>query len=188
MGQVPGQPTNTNPLQTTGFAFSIKRLPNITFFGQGANVPGVTFGSIDYQTPMSITIPVPGDSIEYEDLTLKFIVDENVSDWLEIYNWMQALSRIKELNLDPVDGQPATVSDATLLILTSARNVNVKVFFRDLFPVNLTGLDFDAAVTDLDPIIATVSFKFCYIDVEVIGQNQLDLELSEFCPTALPPP
>jgi hypothetical protein len=80
------------------------------------------------------------------------------------------------------------VSDATLLILTSARNVNVKVFFRDLFPINLTGLEFDAAVTDLDPIIGTATFKFCYIDVEVIGQDQLDLELSAFCPTAIPPP
>lgn len=188
MGEIPGQPTNTNPLQTTGFQFVIKRLSNVVFFGQGANLPGITFGSIEQPTSMSISIPIPGDSIEFEDLVLKFIVNENMADWLEVYNWMRALSRIKELSLDDVADQPATVSDATLFILTSNRNVNIKVFFRDLFPVNLTGLDFDATVTDLDPIIGEVTFKFCYYDVEVVGQDQLNLELSELCATALPPP
>ncbi len=188
MGQLTGQPTNTNPLQPTGFRFVIQRLPNIVFFGQGANLPGVTFGVAKQSTPLSIEIPIPGDSIEFEDLTLKFMVNENMADWLEVYNWIRALSRIKELNLDDVADQPATVSDATLFLLTSNRNVNIKVFFRDLFPTNITGLDFDATVTDIDPIIGNATFTFCYYDVEVVGENQLDLELSEFCPTELPPP
>jgi len=188
MGQIPGQPTNTNPLQTTGFRFVIQRLPGVVFFGQTANLPGLTFGSIAYETPMSQAIPIPGDSIEYEDLSLKFMVDENLGDWLEVYNWMLALSRVKELNLDDVGNQPATVSDATLFILTSNQNVNIRVFFRDLFPTNINGLEFDATVTDLDPIIGEATFKFCYYDVEVVGQDQLDLELSDFCVTAIPPP
>ena len=181
MGQIPGQPTNTNPLQTTGFRFVIQRLPNVVFFGQGANLPGLTFGSIAYETPMSQAIPIPGDSIEFEDLSLKFMVSENMADWIEVYSWILALSRIKELNLDDVRDQTATVSDATLFILTSNRNVNIKVFFKDLFPTNLTGLDFDATVTELVPIIGEATFKFCYYDVEVVGEDAMDVELSEFC-------
>ena len=185
MGQIPGQPTNTNPLQTTGFRFVIQRLPTGTFFGQGANIPGITFGIAEQTTALSIKIPIPGDTIEFEPLSLKFMVDENLTDWLEVYNWILALSRIKELSLGDVGGQPATVSDATLYILTSSRNVNVRVFFRDLFPTNITGIEFDATVTDLDPIVGEATFKFCYYDIEVIGQDQLDLELSEFCSTNL---
>ncbi len=188
MGQIPGQPTNTNPLQTTGFRFVIQRLPNVVFFGQGANLPGLAFGVAVQDSPMSAPIPIPGDTVEFEDLSLKFIVDENMVDWIEVYSWILALARVKELNLDDVKGQPATVSDATLFILTSNRNVNIKVFFRDLFPTNLTGLDFDATVTELVPIIGEATFKFCYYDVEVVGEDQLNVELSEFCATHLPPP
>ena len=188
MGQIPGQPTNTNPLQATGFRFAIQRLPNVVFFGQAANLPGFTFGHIDFEQPMSPKIPIPGDSVDFEDLNIKFQVSENFSNWLEIFNWVQALARIKRLELETVDDQEATVSDATLYILTSSRNVNVRVFFRDLFPTNLTSLDFDAAVTDIDPVMADATFKFCYYDVEVVGRDQVDFEISEFCPTALPPP
>lgn len=185
MGQVPGQPTNTNPLSPTGFRFAIQRLPNVVFFGQAANLPGFTFSHIEYQTPMSPNIPVPGDSVEFEDLIVKFMVNETIANWLEIYNWVRALSRIKDLNLDTQDGQEAKVSDALLYILTSNRNVNIRVFFRDLFPTNLTSLDFDATVTDIDPLIADATFKFCYYDIEVVGRDQVDFEISEFCVTAL---
>ena len=188
MGELPGQPTNTNPLQVTGFRFVIQRLPNVVFFGQGANLPGLTFGSVIQSSPMSAPIPVPGDSVEFEDLSLKFIVNENIADWLEIYNWILAMAHIKELSLDDVGDQTSKVSDATLFILTSSRNVSIKVFFRDLFPTNLSGIDFESTVTDLDPPVGQASFKFCYYDVEVVGQDQVDLELSEFCATALPPP
>ena len=185
MGQVPGQPTNTNPLNPTGFRFAIQRLPNVVFFGQAANLPGFTFSHIEYKTPMSPTIPVPGDSVEFEDLIVKFMVNETLANWLEIYNWVRALARIKELNLDTQDGQEAKVSDALLYILTSNRNVNVRVFFRDLFPTNLSSLEFDAAVTDIDPIMADTTFKFCYYDIEVVGRDQVDFEISEFCSNAL---
>lgn len=185
---LPGQPTNTNPLNPTGFTFFIQRLPNVVFFGQGVNLPSVAFGHAVQSSPMSAPIPVPGDTVTFDDLVLKFMVDENLADWLEVYNWIQALARIKELNLDEVDGQTAEVSDATLFIRTSNRNVNLRVFFRDLFPVNLTGLDFDATVTDIIPIIGEATFKFCYYDVEVVGEDILTQALEEFCPTALPPP
>ena len=188
MGLLPGQPTNTNPLQTTGFRFVIQRLPNVVFFGQGANLPRLTFGSIVQSAPMSAPIPVPGDTVEFGDLSLKFMVNENIADWLEVYNWILAMARIKELNLDDVGDQTSKVSDATLFILTSSRNVNIKVFFRDLFPTNLTGIDFESTVTDLDPILGQASFKFCYYDVEVVGEDQVNVELADFCATALPPP
>lgn len=182
-----GQPSNTNPLQITGYRFFIQRLPHVVYFGQAGNLPGFSFGSIDYSTPMSPVIPIPGDSVTFDPLSVKFIVDENMANWKEIYHWVQALARIKELNLEPREGQEATVSDAVLYILTSNKNVNLKVFFRDLFPVSLTGLDFDSSVTDLDPFIAEATFKYCYYEFEVL--ETLDLSnFSDECPTAPPSP
>lgn len=123
----------------------------------------------------------------FDDFTVKFIVDENIADWLEIYNWILALARMKELNLDPHDGQEATVSDATLFILTSNKNINIKVYFRDLFPVSITGLEFDSTVSDLDPPIGEATFKYCYYEFEIVGASAVG-DLPTGCATEPPPP
>lgn len=183
---LPGQPTNTNPLQVTGYRFTITRLPNVVYFLQSANLPGIIFGNISWPTPMSSFIEIPGDTVKFAPFTMKFVIDENLSDWLEIFNWVQALARVKELNLDPVNGQTATVSDGTLYLLTSNKNVNVKVTFRDMFPIALSGIDFDSAVTDLPAVLGTVTFAYSYYDVEVVGAVSVPT-LPEDCAVALPP-
>jgi hypothetical protein len=56
-------------------------------------------------------------------------------------------------------------SDATLLILNSSFQTVGKVKFRDLFPTQLTGIPFDATITDQEYFTATVSFKYTMFDV-----------------------
>lgn len=183
---IPGQPINTNPLRVTGYRFTIKRLPNVVYFLQSANLPGINFGEILWATPMSAVIPIPGDSVTFAPFTVKFIIDENLADWLEIFNWIQALSRVKALDLDPENGQTATVSDGTLYLLTSNSNVNVKVTFKDMFPVILAGLSFDSAVKEVVPIIGEATFAYSYYDVEVVGALVGPI-LSAVCAVVLPP-
>ena len=42
-------------------------------------------------------IPVPGDKIVFEDLTLRFIVDEDLVNYTEIYNWIKGLGYPEDL-------------------------------------------------------------------------------------------
>ena len=83
-------PAQLNPLSPNGFQFAVQKLPDITFFCQQANLPGIMLGEPVFATPFS-TQPIPGDTLSYEPLELQFLVDENMQNYKVLYNWIVAL-------------------------------------------------------------------------------------------------
>ena len=130
-------------------------------------------------------IPVPGDKINFEDLTLKFIVDEDLVNYTEIYNWIKGLGYPEDLEqiydlqrenknrYSRLNSQMNIYSDGTLQILTSNQRANVQVKFYDLFPYDLTTLIFDATVTDGDPLSAQAKFKYTFFELTDLQGNPL---------------
>ena len=53
-----------------------------------------------------------------------------------------------------------TYSDATLTILSSKNNALLEVRFSDLYPVSITGLNYDQQPTDVDYLTASVVFGY----------------------------
>ena len=51
--------------------------PNLTWFCQAVNVPGVSIEGIDVFNPHA-TLPVHGNKVSFEELTVRFIVDEHM--------------------------------------------------------------------------------------------------------------
>jgi len=41
-------PSNINPLSPNGFLFNILKLPNLSFFCQSVNLPGITLGAPEF--------------------------------------------------------------------------------------------------------------------------------------------
>ena len=108
------QPTNLNPLYPTYFQFMLERTPKVTYFCQSANLPGMSLNMIEQPTPF-VGIPHSAGSPEFEDLTVNFLVDENLTNWLEIWNWMKSASNVKD-HSEYIDADEH-YSDATLVIL-----------------------------------------------------------------------
>ena len=50
----------------------------------------MTLGSAVQSTYLK-DIPVPGDKLRYEDLTINFMVDEELENYIQIYQWMTSL-------------------------------------------------------------------------------------------------
>ena len=75
------QPDKLDYASPTQFKFGIIQLPKVEFFTVSANLPGITLPAATYATPFK-DIPTMGEKLEYEDLTITFIVDE----FLENYN------------------------------------------------------------------------------------------------------
>ena len=48
------------------------------------------YSSISVPTPLK-TIDIAGDEVTFEELSIKFIVDENMKNWLSIYDWIIGL-------------------------------------------------------------------------------------------------
>lgn len=177
MSAIQNQPINPNYLSPVGFRFRIERLPNVNYFCQTANLPGVTTGFVNIQTPLG-DMPQTGDRLDYQQLDVLFKVDEDLRNWIEMYDWMQALARNPDFTVarnfsnrqaPRVNREGAAASfksDATLQILTSHKNVNINVFFRDCFPIGLSGLSFDSTRDNIDYLECQASFKYRRFDIE----------------------
>ena len=158
------QPSNTNALLITEFKFTMQRIPTVTYFCQSANIPSVSVSNIEKGTMFS-PINLPG-SFNFEDLNLSFVVDEDMKNWLEIYDWMRSTSNAEDFA--DFATQEQHLSDATLVITNSAMRGKLVVNFRDCFPKSLSGIEFNSAVTDPEPIVANTTFGFTTYSIERI--------------------
>ena len=177
------QVSNRNFLSPTGFRFTLNRAPKVAFFGNTANIPSMTLGVANQSTYLK-DIEVPGDKIIFEDFSLRFLVDENLENYMEIYNWIRGLGFPESLeeiyNLQrtgkidqPLDKVMNVFSDGTLQVLTSHQNPNFKVVFQDLWPYSLSTLQFDATSEDIQYFTADVSFKYTIYNITDLSGNAL---------------
>jgi len=181
----PGTPIqNRNFLSPTGFKFSLKRCPSAAFFCNQANIPALDLG-IAQQTSYLKDIDIPGDKIIFGDLNLRFLVDEDLFNYMEIQNWIRGLgypeklSQLKDLAEDGKIksrfGQSGEniYSDATLQILSNNLVPKFQVMFKDVFPYSLSTISFDATDTDIEYFTAEVSFKYTIYDMQDMSGNPL---------------
>ena len=192
------QPTQLDYASPTQFKFNVVKIPKVEYFVTSINIPGITLGS-GLQTTRFKDIPVAGDKLTYDALSLSFLVDENLENYREIHGWLVGLgfpSTHREFNdllsvgqdrfpisqlasnsaqdggkipKNPVQSQGPTLSDATLIVLSSKNNPVVEVRFKDLFPLSLTGLSYNQQETDVNYLTATVTFD--YLNYEFATPN-----------------
>ena len=168
----PGTPlSNRNFLSPVGFKFSLKRAPGVAFFCNQANIPSLDLGIAEQPTWLK-NIDVPGDKIQFGDLTLRFLVDEDLVNYMELQRWISGLGYPEDmdefLKLEGETVMPSNFgnagdqiySDGTLQILSSNLVPSFQVVFTDLFPYTLSTVMFDATDTDIEYFTADVSFKY----------------------------
>ena len=158
---------NRNFLSGVGFKFNLTKFPKVDFFSNSARIPELNL-ELTRQPSYLKNIDVPGERLTYGDLTLRFLVDENMENYISVYNWLKGLGfpettqEYKDLTTDK-DGQrdnKEAFCDGTLRILNSNYREVAKVKFIDLFPTSLTSLDFDATNTDVQFFTAEATFKY----------------------------
>lgn len=176
MSALDNQPTNKNFLSPNGFKFGIKKLPNVNFFVQSVNLPSFSLGTVDVENPF-IKIPFPGDKLTYGQLDVTFKVDEDLANYLELYNWLVGIGypdnfgqrgAIEPPNVNIVSGE-GVYTDAILIITNSKMNPNFQVTFKDLYPINLSELQFDSTVTDIDYLTCTATFAYRIFTISVLS-------------------
>ena len=156
-------PENHNALLTNYFQFSIHKVPNIVYFCQSAILPGMKFGEVEQPTIFSHPIKVPVGSVRFDPLILGFKVDENLTNWLEIHNWMKSNSNYVSDSQVPYSEQ---ASDGILLLTNSSYKPKIKVVFKRLFPILLGGIEFNTNNPDAKEAQSTVTFSFTDYAVE----------------------
>ena len=168
---------NRNFLSPIGFKFSLTKAPKVSFFSNTAQIPGLTLMAAEQPTYLK-DIPRPGDKMEFQDFTLRFLVDENLENYMQIQNWMRGIAfpdnlteiyRLWSGKADFADSDPKNpdnlVSDGTLMVLDSTNNPQFMVIYSDLWPTELTSLQFDATPGDIDYFTAEVTFKYTIYEI-----------------------
>ena len=171
-----------NFLQPSGFQMIISRAPKIAYFGNAVNIPDLLLGTTIQPTQALKNLPVPGEIIEFGDLTLRFLVDENMENYIEVQNWIRGIGFPESLEQiydfqDETEGVARPdlqstmniYSDGTLIVYDSLSNPNFKVHFDNMFPYSLTTLQFDATLADTEYFTAEVAFKYDVYNIEAVG-------------------
>lgn len=175
-------PTTYDFLRPNAFKFSIKDLPKTSFTCQSANLPQLALGSAIQPTPFT-DLPVIGDKPNWGDFTIRFLIAEDMSNYLELYRWLIALSFPEDYNQFknfagnrisrfPFVTKPngteeiLAYSDGTLTILDSTNTPKVNIIYKNLFPVSLEALDFDIASQSVEYFTAIATFKYTVFEIE----------------------
>ena len=181
------QPDNLDLARPTQFRFSILKIPNTEYFIQEVNLPGIAFSGDAVLNTRFTSLNMMGDTVNYEPLEISFSVQENLSNWREIHDWMvgigfpentaQFADAISDASATrtSVPSRTANVStlqsDATLMIMTNKNNPTVKVNFKNVYPTSLSGVSFDTKDTDAQNLTATMTMSYDYYNLEVLGSK-----------------
>ena len=180
------QISNRNFLSPIGFKFSLAKFPKVSYFCQTANIPSMNLGIQQQSTPFR-SLPLEG-FIEYDPLTLSFLVDEDLENYLILHNWIRALGTpddtlertnyklkmAQEFGKDNND----LYADGTLMVLNSNFNHNFDIVFEDLIPIGLNALEFNASVDGTEYATASVSFRYLAFQIRSSEQTKRNTQLT----------
>ena len=184
------QPDKLDYASPTQFKFGIHQLPKVEFFTLSANVPGISAGVVTRATPFK-DIPIVGDKLTYDNLSITFQVDEYLENYVSLHNWMKGIGFPTERQefrtfrdvtsntpasgkTPPVDlvgkavPDKALYSDAYLMVLSNKNNPIVEVNFQNVFPVSLGALEFTQSVTDIEYMTATAEFAYQIYEINTL--------------------
>jgi|TARA_B100000029_G_scaffold425501_1_gene433931 hypothetical protein len=168
MAESSRQPKNLNYFIPTGFKFMIDKIPNVNFFCQSCNLPGLSAGQYLQVTPLR-DMPIAGDKVQMNELRVRFVIDEELQNWLEIYNW------IKEITFPDKQEQykhENVYSDGMLTLLTSNKNVQYVAKFTNLFPIDLTDIEMSSDVADAEVVASDATFAYTTYNIERIIEER----------------
>ena len=172
------------------------KLPNVEFFVQTANIPGITLGSTSFETPLKDIAGV-GDKVTYQTLDISFLVDENLNNYKEIHDWIIGLGFPKDYTqfqgqlgtgADRFPGSTSSTaatgtsikqplseggiySDATLTVLNNKNIPKTEIRFQNVFPISLGSLSYDIKASDVDYLQVQASFNYMYYDIVQVSSS-----------------
>jgi hypothetical protein len=172
--------STSNFLSPVEFRLVFNRLPNTEFYVQQVNLPGINSGYAERPTPFK-NIYTPGDKLIFDDLNITLVADENLQSWRECWDWLTAVTRsagftgytglgapqVGDASSKSNSAGTGAMSDATLLIMNSNKNPNIKIIFTDCFPITVGPIQLNTSDSDVVPPTFDVTFKYSSYTIDV---------------------
>lgn len=165
-------PENTGFLQPTKFLLTFDRVPNVTYFCQEANIPGLSLPGITVPSP-ALDYHVAGNKLTYEMFNVKFMIDAKAESWKNIHEWLMSIASphgteernyLTRLQNEFKQTSFPQYSDAILTVLSNLNNPILRVQLVGLFPLSLSGIQFDTTLSSEHIMTADATFSVKYFD------------------------
>ena len=190
-GPMARQPTKLDYASPTQFKFGIHQLPLVEYFITAVDLPDIALGTTVMNTPFK-DIPIPGEKLTYGPLSITFLVDEYLENYISLHDWMTGLgfpekrsqfsqfrdttsnTPAKAGNQPPVDRigsatpDAALYSDGYLMLLSNKNNPVVQIDFQDMFPTTIGALSYSQAATDVDYLTTDITFKYKLYEIALL--------------------
>lgn len=118
----------------------------------GFNIPGLNIGLTSIPAGGGLLLNLPGDNITFSELTISFVVDYDMENWWNFYEWILVHSNPFTHEAKPV------LNNVTGRILRDTGKCVSQFEIKYLFPTSLT--DIDTVTTEVNTFdMASVTFS-----------------------------
>lgn len=133
----------------SGAEFTIQTmiLPDVSVEGAPVNFKQINVGRA-------------GDKISFGSFEISYLIDEDLLNYKEIFDWMKSNVETKHSTTTSSDHY----RDMTLTVMNSANNVTKQIKFVDAYPTSLSSLPFDITTTDVEYLTAVATFQYSYYE------------------------
>jgi len=171
---------NKSLLNKNNFRLLIDKVPTVEYYVQSVNIPGLQFTEVNQPFGIGVDAFFPGDKVTFDALSVTFLVDEDLENFKEMYDWMQAIVPVSSSSdfQSFVDSQKTTTGELSninsdlnqysqiTLITNTNKNIPNKYFrFYDCFPISLGGLELLSG-SESETVTCTAEFRFTYYDIK----------------------
>lgn len=165
--------TSVNYLPSNGFRMIVRKIPNMIFHLEKVSLPGLSLKSARTENPF-VSTPYPGDHIIYDPLVFSFFLNEDMSNYVELYTWIRQsgfseshdeYGRIKAQERDKRD-----VTEVSIFLLNSKSRPFIEFQYHDAFPVQMSRVDFDNTIETVEPILISCMFEYTTFSVTRVNE------------------
>tara|TARA_B100001113_G_scaffold328236_1_gene302314 strand:- start:1222 stop:1764 length:543 start_codon:yes stop_codon:yes gene_type:complete len=171
---------NKSLLSKNNFRLLIDKVPNVEYFVKTVNIPGLSFSETIQPAGIGLDAFFPGDKVSFDALSVSFLVDEDLGNFKEIFDWMDSITPVSDPSAyknfvkseSTPTGSSSKIGDTLIqysditLVTNTNKNIPNRFFrFHDAFPISLSGIELESGA-DGETVIATVEFRFTYYEIK----------------------
>ncbi len=149
---------------------------------QQVEIPSFSTGTTEVRVQtLGAPLKIAGDSASYDDLTMTFIVDQDLYIYEMIMVWAKACAYPEDTELFKAftefwRGSEPTSSDVLLqpitVVSTSGYKREIVWDFAYAWPSSVSGFTFDKTLTDATVSTITVTFSYSYFTLGQAGKSE----------------
>lgn len=113
---------------------------------------------------------MPGNTLQFGELTMDVLLDEDFNAYEEIYNWIVRQVNEKHIKrrsqMQTTTENPPTYADISIIALTSHNNKNKILKYIDAIPTAVGDIVFDTTNAGVEFVTFPATFRYSYFEIE----------------------